>query len=101
YISGNQAPIVNATANPTAGPSPLTVNFSSAGTSDPENDTLTYAWTFGDGDTSTAANPVHTYVHAGQYTARLTVSDGTTQTLSPVINITVGAPPTATITSPT
>jgi glucose/arabinose dehydrogenase/PKD repeat protein len=101
YISGNQAPIVNATANPTAGPSPLTVNFSSAGTEDPENDDLEYAWTFGDGDTSTAANPVHTYAHAGQYTARLTVSDGTTSTLSPQISITVGSPPTATITAPT
>jgi glucose/arabinose dehydrogenase/PKD repeat protein len=100
YISGNQAPIANASAEPTSGPSPLTVNFSSAGSSDPENDDLTYAWTFGDGDTSTAANPVHTYAHAGQYTARLSVSDGTSTTLSPLVSITVGSPPTATILTP-
>ena len=31
YISGNQAPIAAASANPTSGPAPLTVNFSSAG----------------------------------------------------------------------
>jgi glucose/arabinose dehydrogenase/PKD repeat protein len=100
YISGNQAPIANASANPTAGPSPLTVNFSSAGSSDPEGDALSYAWTFGDGGTSTAANPVHTYAQAGQYTARVSVSDGTNTTLSPLISITVGSPPTATILTP-
>ena len=53
------------------------MNFSSAGSSDPEGQPLTYSWTFGDGGTSTAANPTHTYTQAGQYTARLSVSDGT------------------------
>ena len=38
-----------------------TVNFSSAGSFDPEGQPLTYSWTFGDGTTSTAANPSHTY----------------------------------------
>ena len=101
YISGNQAPIANASADPTSGPTPLTVNFSSAGSSDPEGADLTYAWTFGDGDTSTAANPVHAYAHAGEYTARVSVSDGTNSTLSPLLHITVGAPPTGTILTPT
>ena len=36
-------------ANPTAGPAPLAVSFSSAGSSDPEGQPLTYSWTFGDG----------------------------------------------------
>ena len=53
------------------GPRRSTVNFSSAGSSDPEGQPLTYSWTFGDGATSTAANPSHTYTQAGQYTARL------------------------------
>ena len=30
----------------------------------------TYSWTFGDGGTSTQANPTHTYRRTGQYTAR-------------------------------
>jgi glucose/arabinose dehydrogenase/PKD repeat protein len=100
YISGNQAPTASASANPTSGPSPMTVNFSSAGSSDPEGQPLTYQWTFGDGQTSTAANPVHTYAQAGQYTARLSVSDGVNSTLSTPLTIIVGSPPTATIRSP-
>jgi gliding motility-associated-like protein len=31
-----------------------------------------YAWDFGDGSTSVAVNPVHTYDHAGDFTVRLT-----------------------------
>ena len=57
YLSGNQAPIAVGSANPAAGPSPLAVSFSSAGSSDPEGQTLTYAWTFGDGGTSTRGKP--------------------------------------------
>ena len=50
--------IANASANVTTGPAPLTVNFSSAGSVDPEGQALTYSWDFGDGSTSTAANPL-------------------------------------------
>ena len=100
YVESNQAPIVGASANPTSGPAPLTVNFSSAGSSDPEGQTLTYSWTFGDNTTSTAANPVHTYNQAGTYTARLTVSDGVTSTISPPVTVSVGNAPTVTILSP-
>ncbi len=100
YSSGNQAPIAVGSANPTAGPAPLAVSFSSAGSSDPEGQTLSYAWTFGDGGTSTAANPSHTYDQPGQYSARLSVSDGVNTTFSTPLSISVGSPPTATILSP-
>ena len=53
-----------------------TVTFSSAGTEDPENDPLTYFWTFGDGGTSTAQNPTHTYADNGVYPVTVTVDDG-------------------------
>ena len=79
----------------------MAVSFSSAGSSDPEGQALTYAWTFGDGGTSTAANPSHTYAQAGQYSVRVSVSDGVSTTFSTPISIGVGNPPTATILVPT
>ena len=73
----NQPPAVVAAASPLGGLAPLLVSFSSDGTLDPEGDPLTYSWNFGDGATSTQPNPTHTYSASGQYTATLTVSDGT------------------------
>ncbi len=35
----------------------------------------TWSWNFGDGNTSTAQNPVHTYVSVGTYTITLTVTN--------------------------
>jgi glucose/arabinose dehydrogenase len=100
YVTSNQGPVAVATANPTSGPTPLDVRFSSAGSSDPEGQPLAYSWTFGDGAGSTAASPTHTYTQAGQYTARLSVSDGVTTTLAAPITINAGNPPTATILAP-
>ena len=39
-------------------------------------DATTYLWDFGDGQTSSEANPVHTYASAGLYTIVLTASRG-------------------------
>lgn len=75
HVTGGRAPLAQAAANRTSGLAPLTVAFSSAGTSDPDGDALSYAWTFGDGATSTAADPSHTYTANGQYTATLEVTD--------------------------
>ena len=93
YVASDLPPVVAATATPSQGPAPLIVNFSSAGSSDPEGQPLAYLWTFGDGSTSTAANPSHTYAAAGPYQARLTVSDGTNSTLSLPLAISVGNKP--------
>ncbi len=57
----NFAPIAVASPEVTFGPVPHTVQFSSAGTVDPEGAPITYAWDFGDGWTSTDANPTHVY----------------------------------------
>jgi glucose/arabinose dehydrogenase/chitodextrinase len=100
YVQSNQPPVAVSSADTSVGPAPLTVNFSSAGSSDPEGSPLTYSWTFGDGATSTAANPSHVYTQAGQYTARLFVSDGVNTTLAAPISIKAGNPPTATILMP-
>jgi hypothetical protein len=87
--SGNQPPVAMATATPASGLTPLAVTFSSAGSLDPEGSSLTYSWTFGDGSTSTATNPTHTYQSAGIYFAQLNVSDGVNTTASSNISINV------------
>lgn len=38
------------------------------------SESVTYNWSFGDGRTSTAANPVHSYTNYGIYTVRLTAT---------------------------
>ncbi|MER5325654.1 PQQ-dependent sugar dehydrogenase [Streptosporangium roseum] len=92
--TGGRAPIAKAAADRVSGKAPLTVAFSSAGSSDPDGGALTYSWTFGDGGTSTAANPTHTYTADGRRTATLTVRDGTglTATADVVINVGNTAP---------
>ncbi|MBI1796658.1 MAG: PQQ-dependent sugar dehydrogenase [Candidatus Eisenbacteria bacterium] len=73
--TGNQPPVVVVSATPNAGGAPLTVNFSSVGTLDPDGDPMTYQWLFGDGQGSTSPNPTHTYTIGGSYPATLTVFD--------------------------
>ncbi len=100
-LNANQPPTAVASANQTSGATaPLTVNFSSAGSTDPEGQPITYSWTFGDGTTSSQANPTHVYSSRGRYSARLTTSDGNSTTPSNVVTITVGNPPQPTITGP-
>jgi glucose/arabinose dehydrogenase/PKD repeat protein len=103
YIgSQNRNPIAKAAADKTSGPAPLTVAFSSAGSSDPEGGALTYQWAFGDGTTSTAANPTKTYNTNGNYTATLTVRDPQGLTGSANVQVSVGnTAPTVTLSQPT
>jgi endoglucanase len=61
------------TAAPTAGAS---VAFNASCTSDPDNDPLTYSWSFGDSGTGTGSLATHTYAAAGSFVVRLTVNDG-------------------------
>src|SRR5207249_3226635 len=61
-----------------------------------------YSWTFGDGATSTAQNPSHTYAAGGTYTVTLTVTDNQGATGSTSKSVTVAAPnqpPNAAFTS--
>jgi PKD repeat protein len=52
----------------------LTVNFTDSST-DSGGTISSHAWTFGDGGTSTATNPSHTYAAAGTYSVTETVTD--------------------------
>jgi len=53
-------------------PTPISFINQSSGTG-----ILTYQWDFGDGVSSTAANPTHTYSNAGVYTVKLIVRNNT------------------------
>jgi hypothetical protein len=68
----------------------FTYDFSNPGPSGP---IVGYSWNFGDGGTSTAQQPSHTYASAGRYTVSLTVTgtapDGTAATSHTVL---VGSP---------
>jgi PKD repeat protein len=93
--------VAQASADPASGPVPLQVQFTGSSSTDPDNDTLSYQWAFGDGSTSTAANPSHTYSAKGTYAATLTVSDGHGHTGSKTLRISAGnTPPRPVITAP-
>lgn len=90
--TGNQAPIVAASATPTTGTAPLAVSFSSAGTYDADGNIASYDWQFGDGMSSTAANPSHSYSQPGTYQATLVAWDNGGLSGSANVTITVQAP---------
>ena len=102
YNPANRPPVAAATPAVSFGGSPLTVVFDNT-SSDPEGQALTYAWDFGDGTTSSAASPSHTFVAAGPtaFDVRLTVTDsvGAASDLSLTVSVN-NTPPTGTIASP-
>ena len=98
----NRAPVASATANPTDGNAPLNVSFDASASTDPDNDTLSFAWNFGDGTTGNGAMPTHNYTTNGTYDAVVTVSDGRGGTDTATVRIDVGnTAPQPTISSPT
>jgi PKD repeat protein len=60
----------NFTGSPTSGVGPLNVSFTDTSTGGPTG----WTWDFGDGTTSTAQNPSHTYTAPGTYDVKLTVT---------------------------
>ncbi|MGW2471388.1 PQQ-dependent sugar dehydrogenase [Streptomyces bauhiniae] len=99
--TGGHSPVAKAGADKTSGQAALKVRFSSAGTTDQDGDTLTYHWDFGDGTSSTAANPSHTYRQNGTYTATLTAKDPSGRTGSAAVRVVVGnTAPTVTLQLP-
>ena len=104
YVAGPQKPKAQIGATPTNGQAPLTVQFSSEGSRDPdEGDSIRFEWDFDNDGTvdSVDPNPSHTYTANGVYIAKLTVTDASGKHDSKTTSITVGnTAPTVTITTP-
>ncbi len=69
---------------------PYDVTFTDGSTCNTTYDNIAgYQWDFGDGNTSTSQNPVHTYTTPGEYTMTLTITTATgcTATTSQTIKI--------------
>ena len=73
---GNAPPVVTVTATPSSAVAGVTSVDFAATASDPDGDTIAYAWDLGDGTTDGGASPSHVYAAAGAYTATVTVTDG-------------------------
>lgn len=72
------------------------LQFDASESADPENDLLTYLWSFGDGTTADSSTPTKTFPVAGTYSVTLTVADGTlssTETREMTVKETPAVPP--------
>lgn len=78
-----------------------TVQFTDISTSN-IGSVASWAWTFGDGTTSTLQNPTHTYANNGVYSVSLTITDNSGCTNSFTKDITINPPInlTGTLTQP-
>ncbi len=102
----NQAPIANANANPSAGPAPLDVTFTSSGSYDPDGAIGNYKWVFHDGSEYWGQTSYFTYSAPGAYVATLYVYDMFNAIGSDSVTVNVGVTqptktPTATLTPTT
>ena len=85
----NTPPVAIATASVTSGNIPLMVNFTGSNSTDEDNDPLSFSWSFGDGSNSASTDPTHVFNEPGEYQVQLTVSDGSDESQSDILNITV------------
>ena len=83
YITVFASPVVNFTASQVTGCFPLPVSFTDNSVAG--SGTITsWLWDFGDGNSSTVQNPVHTYTAGGSFNVSLIItnSNGCTKTLT-------------------
>ena len=100
YNGGNRTPAISITSDRTGGIAPFKVAFSSAGTSDPDGDPLTYEWVVESAAGGTPrvfkqANPTVAFDRNGIYSATLTVSDPAGGKATSSIDIIAGNTPPA------
>ncbi len=90
------APPVAVISSSTAmGEAPLAVQFDGSNSSDPDSQTLSYSWDFGDGRKSEGIQVSHTYTEPGTHQATLSVTDETGLSSQAAMSIVINAPPPA------
>jgi cytochrome c len=95
YNGGNRTPVAVATASKMAGAAPMTVNLSSAGSIDYDNDPLSIEWVSDDKKAKKSKTPSasFTYKKAGTYHPKLTVKDAKGNVSTKILEIKVGNEP--------
>jgi PKD repeat protein len=86
------APNVPPTASFTATAKDYTATLDAAASADSDGSLVSYAWTHGDGTTSTGAQVSHTYLNAGTYTTTLKVTDDRGGSATTTKTVTVTGP---------
>jgi len=92
--AATQVPAASFTATPTSGTAPLAVQFTDTSTGGPTS----WAWDFGDGTSSTAQHPAHTYGAAGTFQVTVRVTNSAGSSTSPAKTVTVVGASATTIT---
>ncbi len=94
----NVPPVANFTFSPSIANVNKPVQFTDKST-DVDGTVAGWSWNFGDGGTSTAKNPTHTYTKAGTYVVTLVVTDNDGAKSAPITKqIAVGQPGTEVVT---
>ncbi|MFT4926248.1 MAG: microbial collagenase [Phenylobacterium sp.] len=75
YVASNDTVPVAITNGPYTAQANSVIDFSAAGSTDPNGTIVSYNWYFADGRSLDEANPQHSYSEEGVYNARLTVTD--------------------------
>jgi len=91
FVTNETIPIASFEMDIEKGAAPLTVQFNSNGSYDPDGGKIVnYSWDFKDGGTSNIANPTHTFEQDGRYMVTLIVTDNDGEASWESRQITVG-----------
>jgi PKD domain/A-macroglobulin TED domain len=98
----NCSPVADFHINPSTPSAGTLVQFDAKASHDPDNDQLSYKWTFGDGSRAEGPDPTHTYSSAGNFTVTVTVIDSGTNPgpLSDTKSLSISIQPTTIQRSP-
>ena len=91
YASGNTPPSVTIVASSTTGAAPMNIEFAGVA-EDPDGYLSHYLWIFGDGSTSAAQNPSHTFTKPGAYNVLFAAMDDDGTVSQETLEIVVSVP---------